>query len=743
MKRKSLALALLLLPLLAALSAAHGFVVRAIPADRSTLERPPTRLQYWFSEDLERRFSEIKLRDQSGAVIASGGVDASNASLLTLRVPPGLPDGAYIVELRPAFVSDGHVIAESRVFFVGEEVGGVSGQAADDMAISLEVLWRFLLSTANVLFFGCTALYGAVLMPAWGAIQRGQRQLPARVMRRLRLCLIISIALALSANLIALLQQSMVFFNAGAIQVLEQGLWQVVQIGSRFGDVWNFRMVLLIFAAVLLFAAEYLGEILPGLTVGIWKGLAWLGALFVGLSMITSHAAGSLVMPWIAILVNWIHAMAVAFWVGGILTFVLVLPAALQPYQGEDRRRALRAVMVRFSRAVTLMVFIVLSTGLYSAQNFIVSGSDVGTSYGRTLAVKAALVLLLLLVGARQHLALRPQLVERLPIRLRLTAGISCAGRFLSWLRLEVLVAIVALLSVAWLSATPIPEPESLRSDVESPRATTIVGDYTVSAAILPGGPGVNTYDVSVSDAAGPVDDVNIYQRLIHPSRDLRGGWYASEAVDRGLYSATGDDIDQAGDWWSLIDIIDADGGLQRAAFAWQVSEQASVQRTRDLSALHGLTLVTVIAAILAWIYQPARRFFASLNAGLASALMAAAAVAIAVGVMAYGAAQIAERQREYERTLNPPPEQVNTVLPDAVSLQRGEALYLANCLAWENESAEFRSLRNQLPTVGDDLVFRAARDGWRGLPPCAGDLDDAQRWDVVNYLRRFERRDV
>ena len=84
---------LLMLTFVACTSArAHGYVVRAIPADRSTLERPPTRLQYWFSEDLERRFSEIKLRDQSGAIIASGGVDEENGALLSLQLPPGLPE---------------------------------------------------------------------------------------------------------------------------------------------------------------------------------------------------------------------------------------------------------------------------------------------------------------------------------------------------------------------------------------------------------------------------------------------------------------------------------------------------------------------------------------------------------------------------------------------------------------------------------------------------------------------------
>ena len=275
-----------------AVARAHGYVVRAIPADRSTLERPPTRLQYWFSEDLEPRFSEIKLRNQSGEIIASGAVDEKNHSLLALRVPAGLSNGAYIVELRPAFASDGHVIAESRVFFVGDEVGGVSGSAADDRAIPLEVLWRAALNLANFLFFGASLLYSVVLLPAWGSARKPNEPLPARVMRRLRSILVSAVILAVMANLIALAQQSMVFFNADALQVLQQNLWGVVLIGSRFGDVWIFRMVLLIFCGILLFVAEYYRPLMPQLSAGIWKGMPWLGALFIGLTMVTSHAAG-------------------------------------------------------------------------------------------------------------------------------------------------------------------------------------------------------------------------------------------------------------------------------------------------------------------------------------------------------------------------------------------------------------------------------------------------------------------
>ena len=247
--RLLLALSALLASLL--LIRAHGYVVRAIPADRSTLERPPTRLQYWFSEALEPRFSEINLRDQSGNIIASGGVDENSLALLSLRVPTGLPDGAYIVELRPAFASDGHVIAESRVFFVGEEVGGVSGRAADDRAIPLKFSGDTC-SASRIRCFLVLPLPTPQFYCRHGAAHTiRQEDCRRRVMRRLRNCFVLATAIGIVANLVAIIQQSMVFFNTDASQVFEQGLWQVVQIGSRFGDVWTFRLVLLVFIAVL------------------------------------------------------------------------------------------------------------------------------------------------------------------------------------------------------------------------------------------------------------------------------------------------------------------------------------------------------------------------------------------------------------------------------------------------------------------------------------------------------------
>lgn len=730
---------------------AHGYVVRAIPADRSTLERPPTRLQYWFSEDLEPRFSEIKLRDQSGEVIASGAVDELNHALLALSVPAGLSDGAYIVELRPAFASDGHVIAESRVFFVGEAVGeavgGVAGSAADDRAIPLEVLWRAGLNLANFLFFGTSLLYSAVLLPAWGRSHNLQAPLPWRVMRRLRGCLFAALLLAILANLLGLLQQSMVFFNTDAVQVIQQNLWGVVLIGSRFGDIWLFRMVLLIFCGVLLFAAEYYRQLMPRLTAGIWAGMAWLGALFIGLSMVTGHTAGSTVLPWLAIAVDWLHALVAAFWLGGALALTLVLKPALAALDDESRAQAMRAVLRRFSRMVAPLVALLLVSGIYNALKFFVTPEDLDSSYGRALAMKLLMIAPVLLLGAWQHIALRPQLVARLQSALailprRLQAGMERAAATGAALRLEAILMLALLVAVAWLSATPVPEPASLPKAVETPQLTQTVGDFTITAVVIPGGPGVNTYDTVVRRGGAPATDVSVYTQLVNPERGRRSPWHLTEQVEAGLYVAAGDDIEAAGEWWSLIDIVESNAKVTRMAASWSISEAAAVVQTRPPNMAHLATLLALALLLGALTQRKARRLLAAMSITPATALLSAGVLALSIGVMVFGALLIGERQRNYEATLNPPPARVNTVLPDAASLARGEALYRARCLVWQGQSADFRALRQRLGSARDDLLYGVVVGGWRDLPACEGELSERDQWDIVNYFRTFESRD-
>jgi len=402
--------------------------------------------------------------------------------------------------------------------------------------------------------------------------------------------------------------------------------------------------------------------------------------------------------------------------------------------------------MLRFSRLVTPLVALMIVSGIYNALNYFVTPADLGSSYGRSLGIKLLMITPLLILGGWQHAALRPQLAEWLSAASAilphwLRAGMNRAAAYGLALRLEVALMAAALIAVAWLSATPVPEPASLPADIDAPQLSQTVGDFTVTAAVIPGGPGVNTYDTVISRAGAPADDVSVYLQLINPSRGIRSQWHLAEQAEAGLYVAAGDDIDEAGGWWSLIDIVAENGAVTRAAAAWQISDSAAIQQTRPPNIIHVALLLLLFALLAAILRARAKGLIRALNMTPASGLLALGALAISAGVMVFGAAMIGERQRQYEATLHPPPEQVNTVLPDGASLARGEALYRAHCLVWQGQSADFRALRNRLGSARDDFLYGVVVGGWRGLPACEGELSAEERWDIVNYFRTFEGR--
>src|SRR5260221_13148081 len=154
-------------------SQAHGYIIRAIPANQAVLTHSPTRIQIWFTEALEPKFSTLTLSNEKGEAIplAESGLAPTNADQLTARLASPLPDGAYVVTIRAAFASDGHVVTDTLVFWVGARTSTLAGsgpsQDAQD-ALPLEVVWRSMTLVGLVTLFGTRLLYQVVLLPGWG-----------------------------------------------------------------------------------------------------------------------------------------------------------------------------------------------------------------------------------------------------------------------------------------------------------------------------------------------------------------------------------------------------------------------------------------------------------------------------------------------------------------------------------------------------------------------------------------------
>jgi len=712
-------------------TSAHGYLVRAIPENRAVLDRAPTRVQYWFSEGLETQFSTINIRDQAGAIIASGGVSETDNTLLTARLPNDLPNGAYVVELRPAFSSDGHVYGESRVFFIGEAIGNID-LTANVNAIPLEIVWRVLTVGASLILFGTLALYNWVLIPAWRNPTHKAGFLPPRLMNRLHALLGFCLLIGFIGNSLALIQQTMVFFNIPFVQALQPQFWELVRVGSRFGDVWMWRMVIMsllgmIFLATLAYQNQY-----PDIVYPFWAAGLWLGALILGTFSITSHAAGALTIAWAGIFVDWGHRIGVAIWVGGLFALIISLPIALTPYTDDQRLSALRVVVNRFSGVAVGALAVVIASGIYSASNWIYGGDELNSSFGASLITKLILIAPLLAIGGVNHLIAHPDQFARL--RRWINPQLR---QFMSITRIEILFAGIVVVTASTLSATPIPKPAFIQTDAQAPSASQTVEGMTIYMNITPGGIGVNTFDIRLSDGDIPITDAQVQVMNQSPSQDKRGDIHLAEPIDGGVYVSAGAEIDREGEWWSVVHIIQNEI-TYRAVFVWDISADAGVIISLPPTPIQLGALGLVFGAVTAAFTPTIRKRLKKMGLNTFTVSFAVAATIITIFALVVGWIILGNSQQEYFARLNPPPVVINTSLPTGYSIQRGEALFSENCATW-SDKRDFDALLERLERTRDEELYDALLDGWRDLPTCARELPIDARWDMVNYLRGLQ----
>jgi methionine-rich copper-binding protein CopC len=99
-------------------SFSHSLLVRSQPGQRSTVTRPPERVQMWFSERLEPAYASASVWNEAGKQVDAGdaSVDQNDPSLLSVSTP-NLGPGRYTVRFRVLSV-DGHIVTSSFTFTV-------------------------------------------------------------------------------------------------------------------------------------------------------------------------------------------------------------------------------------------------------------------------------------------------------------------------------------------------------------------------------------------------------------------------------------------------------------------------------------------------------------------------------------------------------------------------------------------------------------------------------------------------
>ncbi len=253
--------------------------------------------------------------------------------------------------------------------------------------------------------------------------------------------------LTLAAGLAALAAQTATLEGRAAAALEPAALARVLG-ETQSGHVWLVRQSLLLLLAAFL-AVRW--DVDRGIDWRAARGeAALLGAAALVLVGASGHAAAVEPGTARALGVDGVHLLAAGVWVGGLPPLLLLLRAAGREAGADARPHAVLAAR-RFSRAALVCVLALVLTGTLNAATQVATVAGlVGTTYGRLLLVKLALLLPILALAAvnrRRHL---PRLggdgatVGR-PAMRRL-------ARFVGW---EAALALLLLAVVAVMSATP------------------------------------------------------------------------------------------------------------------------------------------------------------------------------------------------------------------------------------------------------------------------------------------------
>ncbi|MEU0271197.1 copper resistance protein CopC [Streptomyces sp. NPDC006307] len=365
----------------AAPASAHAALTGSDPKDGAVVATAPKGVTLTFSEQVAmdddsirvlepsgKRADTKKLRDLSTGAVVRYGVD----------LHAGLPNGTYTVAWR-AVSADSHPIAGAFTFSIGapsetsvalpqQEAGGGAVGILYDIARYVSYAGFILLAGGAAFILACWPR-GASLRPLQRLVVRGW--------------------VTLTAATLALLLLRAPYTASGTLG----DAFDLAALGSVLETKTGAALVsrLLLLGAAALFVAVLFGAYTrredeaqtKDLTFGLAIGGTVIAAGIAGTWALSEHASAGL-QPGIAMPVDVLHLLAMAAWLGGLAALLVTLYRA-----PSIEREAVR----RFSRIAFGSVVVLAATGIYQSWRQVGSWSALtGTSYGRLLLVKVALV---------------------------------------------------------------------------------------------------------------------------------------------------------------------------------------------------------------------------------------------------------------------------------------------------------------------------------------------------------------
>ena len=569
---------------------AHAKVLQSVPVANAKLQSSPAEIKIQYSEGFNADLSKITLQDASGKAVA-GKLTTGTDRWLIYQIPT-LPGGTYTVKYQ-VLSEDTHVTEGSFKFTViaakpttspspapiastqpTEAAGTVTvapsptstpktetptptaaaGAVVEpNMMIKSSSALNQVLRVLEVLAAIAAAGFVIFRYGIWG-IGRKEQEVPSLFSKRNERILYL-----------------VVFFIFAGSGLMQAVLLTKQLSGPGTGSFWTLWQKIL--TSTLVGAAFWLRPLAAAIllitTLGRWDGgrsafTVKLIALFgiILLFPLTGHAYGAVEGAVYTVITHILHIGAAAVWVGGLTGILATIHSRNKSGLTYE---ALHRLILRFSALALPSVVVIAGSGVFMALQRLGSWNALlHSEYGRLILAKSMIVLFILLIAAYHRLVLIPRMnvsitnkEQRIP------------GPFIVGVRVEIILAVLAIVLAGMLSTTPPPEKAvtaapvywhvmgdtahmSMRMNFSEDKGQTFQLDVW-----LPTGVGAPSgVDVQLSHSGGK-DEV-----LPVPFEYVTGGPdpYGYEGFDKYTYKAKGYYFSEKGEWKAVITFTDSEG---------------------------------------------------------------------------------------------------------------------------------------------------------------------------------------
>jgi copper transport protein len=482
---------------------AHAGFVSSDPADGETLPASPDAITIMFTEPPDPAISQVTILDAAGQPAEVGAIARQRRVGLSAPLPD-LSDGVYTVNWVVVSTVDGHFTSGTFAFGVGNAGAVPSGTAVSSSPDPTPIG----VGGRAALYAGLSLVIATAVVGGWAF---GLRPGPLRVV------VAAGGILALGGALLAL-----------ASEVDQVGTTTRTFLGSETGAAYVRLLIAVAATAALALLAAVRTTVLAVSLAGIGAVAGWWARATAG------HADGT-----VQEIGQTVHMTAVSVWIGGLLLLWLLL----RERRDEPPVTAVR----RYSTLALVAVGVVIVTGsirvLQETGGLADVRETIDTGYGQVLAVKVALALVLVGLGA----------VNRKRSIPRIAAGHG--GSLTRIVRAEIAVALGIVVLTGALTSLP---PGGVDRPAPAP-STQITADGSdfgttvrLSLTATPGtaGPNAFTVDVTDYDTGEPANVGAVTLRFARAGAGTNSATTSLELEHEGdRWTAEGPVISIAGTW--------------------------------------------------------------------------------------------------------------------------------------------------------------------------------------------------